>query len=55
MKKLFLVIYNRISKRRYFKYFETEHEMDKYRRKLKYSKNLILIEDSRDVYFGGID
>lgn len=33
------------------KYFETEFEKDKYKRKLKYIPNLRLIEDSTDIYF----
>lgn len=33
------------------KYFETEYEKDKYKRKLKYISNLRLIEDSTDIYF----
>ena len=33
------------------KYFETEFQKDKYKRKLKYIPNLRLIEDSTDIYF----
>ena len=53
--KLYLLLYNKVVKQRFVKYFETEWEMDKYLRKLKFSKNIFLIEDSRDVYFGGVD
>lgn len=37
--------------KQFFKYFNTEFEMDKFKRKLKYSNRLILIEDSREVIF----
>ena len=38
--------------KQFFKYFETEFEMDKFKRKLKYSKRIMLIEDSRDLSYG---
>jgi len=48
---LYLVLYNRETKRRFTKYFETEFEMDKFKRKLYYSKKLFIIEDSRDINY----
>lgn len=33
------------------KYFETEWEKDKYKRRLKYIPTLRLIEDSTDIYY----
>lgn len=33
------------------KYFETEWEKDKYKRKLKYIPTLRLVEDSTDIYY----
>lgn len=51
--KLYLILYNTEKKFQFTKYFETEFEMDKYKRKIKYIKNLLLIEDSRDIFFGG--
>lgn len=33
------------------KYFETEFEKDKYKRRLKYIPNLRLVEDSTDIYY----
>lgn len=33
----------------FFKYFETEHEKDKFKRRLKYIPYLELIEDSTDM------
>lgn len=37
--------------KQFFKYFDTEFQMDKFKRKLKYSTRLILIEDSREMEF----
>lgn len=49
--KIFLVLYNKESKRQFTKYFETEFEKDKFKRKLNYSKRIIVIEDSTDTVF----
>ena len=49
--KLWLVIKDTNSKRTWFKYFEKEYDMDSYLRRIKYVKNLLLIEDSRDIVF----
>ena len=49
--KIWLVLYNTEKKYTFTKYFETEFMKDKYKRRLKYIKNLILIEDSTDIYF----
>ena len=35
----------------FFKYFETEYEMDKYKRRMRYSKKVIVVEDSRDLVY----
>lgn len=51
MNKLYLVLFNRETKKQFTKYFETEFEMDKFKRKLHYSKRLFIVEDSRDIYF----
>ena len=51
MNKIYLVLYNKISKKQFTKYFNSEFEKDKFKRKLKFSKNLIIIEDSQDIYF----
>lgn len=51
MNKLYLLLQTIDSKRQFFKYFNTEYEMDKFKRKLKYSKKLIIIEDSREMIF----
>lgn len=51
MNKLYLLLLDLKSKKHFFKYFETEWEMDKFKRKLKYSKKLLIIEDSREMIF----
>lgn len=51
MNKLYLVLFNRETKKQFTKYFETEFEMDKFKRKLYFSKRLFVVEDSRDIYF----
>ena len=48
MSKLYLLLMDLTTNKQFFKYFETEFEMDKFKRKLKYSKKLMVIEDSRD-------
>ncbi len=52
---LYLVLYNRETKKQFTKYFETEYDMDKFKNKLKFSKRLFVIEDSRDIYFSYLD
>lgn len=49
--KLYLLLMNRESKKQFFKYFDTEYEMDKFKRKLKFSRKLAIIEDSREMIF----
>lgn len=51
MSKIWLVLYNRETKRYFTRYFETEFQKDKFKRKIKYIENLLLIEDSTDIYF----
>lgn len=51
MNKIYLIIYNRENKTRFIKYFETEFEKDKFKRKLYYSKKLFVIEDSCDICY----
>lgn len=53
--KLYLVLYNRETKKQFTKYFDCEYDMDKFKRKLYYSKRLFVIEDSRDIYFPDYD
>lgn len=49
MNKLWLVIKDCDTKRVWTKYFEKEKDMDKFINKIKWIKNLLLIEDSRDI------
>lgn len=51
MNKLWLVLKNTETKRTWTKYFETEKEMDIYLNKIRFIKNLMLIEDSRDIVY----
>ena len=47
--KIWLVIKNTKKKFTFTKYFETEFEKDKYKRKVKYIPDLMIIEDSTDI------
>lgn len=49
--KYWLVIKDTENKRTWWKYFESESDMDLYIRRIKYVKNLLLIEDSRDIIY----
>lgn len=53
MTKIYLLIYNKETHYQYFKYFDTIKEKDKYKRKIKYVDNLLLIEDSEDLEYIG--
>ena len=53
--KLYLLLLNNETKKQFFKYFETEFEMDKFKRKLKYSSKIMIIEDSRDLIYDYIN
>ena len=52
MNKIYLLLYNRETHKQFFKYFDTEYAKDKFKRKLYYSKKLMIIEDSSDIYYG---
>lgn len=51
MNKLYLLLQVIGSHYQFFKYFDTEYEMDKFKRKLKFSKKLLIIEDGREMIF----
>ena len=51
MNKLWLVLYTKENKRYFTKYFDNVIEMDRYLNKVKHIKDLILIEDSRDIIY----
>lgn len=41
--KVYLILYDLINNKRFKKYFNTEFERDKFARKLKYSKKLVVL------------
>lgn len=49
--KLWLVIKNKDTKIVWAKYFFTEKEMNKYIQRIKFVKNLMILEDSRDIVY----
>lgn len=53
--KLYLLLQIIETGKQFFKYFETEYEMDKFKRKLRYSNKIMIIEDSRDLYYVMVD
>ena len=53
--KLYLLLQIIDTGKQFFKYFDTEFEMDKFKRKLRYSSKIMIIEDSRDLYYVYID
>lgn len=53
--KMYLLLMDLTTNKQFFKYFETEYDMDKFKRKLKYSKKIMLIKDSRNNWWVGYD
>lgn len=51
MNKIYLLIYSKPRKQQFFKYFDTLREKEKYKRKIKYVKDLFIIEDSSDIVY----
>lgn len=51
MNKLWLVVHDTEEKKTWWKYFEKESDMDKFINKIKYIKNLFIVEDSRDIVY----
>ena len=51
MKKIVLKINDKKNDRVFFKEFQTEFERDKYLRRSKYFKNLIVMKNNIDEYF----
>lgn len=49
--KIWLVIRNTEKNFTFTKYFDTEFEKDKYKRKIRYVPCLFVIEDSTDIYW----
>lgn len=50
--KYYLLIMDLTTNKQFFKYFDVEYEMDKFKRRIKYSNKLEIIEDSRDLSYG---
>lgn len=49
MNKLWLVVKDTEEKRTWWKYFDKESDMNRFINKIKWIKNLLIIEDSRDI------
>lgn len=49
--KLYLLLQIIETGKQFFKYFDTEYEMDKFKRKLRYSNKIMVIEDSRNMIY----
>lgn len=49
--KFYLLLMDVVNNKQFFKYFETEYEMDKFKRKLKFSSKIEIIEDSRELNY----
>ena len=47
--KLWLVVKDTEKKRTWWKYFNKESDMDIFIRKIRWIKNLFIVEDSRDI------
>lgn len=48
MGNLYLDLYDKTTKKQFRKYFICEFEMDKFKRKLHYSRKLVIIKDGRE-------
>lgn len=49
MTKLWLIVKDTDKKTTWWKYFEKESDMETFINKIKWIKNLLIIEDSRDL------
>ena len=47
---LYLVLFDTSTEKQFKKYFRCEFDMDKFIRKLHYSKKLVIIKDSREEF-----
>ena len=46
-----ITMYDQIDRKQITKYFESEFELDKYKRRLKYLTRYIILESSTDKYW----
>ena len=53
MAKIYLLLYNKETHYQFFKYFDTIKDKDNFKRKIKYSDKMLLIEDSEDLNYIG--
>ena len=51
MNKIYLLIYSKPRKQQFFKYFNSIREKEKYKQKIKYVKDLFIVEDSCDILY----
>lgn len=51
MSKLWIVVKDTSKNITWWKYFTKETEMDKFKAKIKFINNLLIIEDSRDIIY----
>ncbi|MBO7692312.1 MAG: hypothetical protein J6T10_06720 [Methanobrevibacter sp.] len=49
--KYYLILYDNSKDKQFIKYFDTEYELDKFKKKLHYSNKIYIIKDSRSVIF----
>lgn len=47
-KDIYLILYDLITNKSFRKYFDTEYDKEKFKRKLKFSKKIRVLEDSCD-------
>ena len=53
MKDIYLILVDLTTGKQFRKYFDTEFDKDKFKRKLRYSNKLMVIRDSSDDELGG--
>lgn len=49
--EMYLKLYSFKYKKTWIKKFTCEFDMDKFKRKLKYIKDIVVLEDSRELYY----
>lgn len=54
-KNIWLELYDNKTKKTFKKYFDTEFNKDKFKRKLKYSKKLQVIGESTDIFLDSLE
>ena len=53
MKDVYLILVDLTTGKQFRKYFDTEFEKDRFKRKLKFSRKIIVVGDSSDGELGG--